>query len=118
MFATKFSKTLVSAVFIEIVLFWILLLAGKGIDKLMNDLYPNTDNKEQSIIVLNIQIVLITLLSVLGRPFIINQLGNVVSTFCRVYYFLEQTLPNRVWTNHFCVFGGGDFEECAPDYYE
>jgi hypothetical protein len=76
MFATKFSKTLVSAVFIEIVLFWILLLAGKGIDKLMNDLYPNTDNKEQSIIVLNIQIVLITLLSVLGRPFIINQLGG------------------------------------------
>ena len=76
MFSNKFSKTLIYAVFIEIILFWVLLVSGKGIDKLMDNLYPDTDNKIQSLIVLNIQIILITLLSVLGRPFIIKKLGG------------------------------------------
>ena len=76
MFSNKFSKTLIYAVFIEIILFWVLLVSGKGIDKLMDNLYPDTENKMQSLMVLNIQIVLITLLSVLGRPYIIKQLGG------------------------------------------
>ena len=42
----------------------------------MNNLYPDTSNKLQSLLVLNIQIILITLLGVLGRPFIIDKLGG------------------------------------------
>ena len=76
MFTKKIANSLLSAIFIEIVLFWALVIAGKGIDKLMNDVYPDTSNKLQSVLVLNIQIVLITLLGVLGRPFIIEKLGG------------------------------------------
>ena len=76
MLSNNLSKSLLSAIVIDIVLFWALVLAGGGIDKLMDSLYPDTDNKLHSLIVLNIQILLVTTASVIGRPFIIDKLGG------------------------------------------
>lgn len=70
------SRKLTYALFLEICLFWALFLAGKGIDKLMNTYFPDVENKDQSVLVINIQIILITLISVIGRPLIIRQLGG------------------------------------------
>ena len=71
------SKKILYVLFLELCLFWVLLLAGIGIDKLMNKYFPSKSKKDNNIAYVNIQIILITLVSVIGRPFVIEQLGGV-----------------------------------------
>ena len=68
-------KGLLYVVFFEICLFWALFLGGLGIERLMNTTFPEYDTVS-NLIVMNIHIVLMTLLSVIGRPLIMQQLGG------------------------------------------
>lgn len=68
-------KKLIYVVFFELCIFWALYFGGIGIETLINKYFPEQD-QTSNVIVLNIQIVLITLLSVIGRPLIMQQIGG------------------------------------------
>lgn len=74
MIFTNYSE-LIYVIFFELCIFWALYFGGLGIEKLMNKIFPKKD-KTSNIIVMNIQIILITLVSVIGRPIVMQQLGG------------------------------------------
>ena len=64
-------------ILVEIVLFWFLLYSGILLDKAMPD--PKRNAYMENMMLVNVQIVLITLVSIYGRPFVLSQLGTTSS---------------------------------------